>query len=281
MKIHTLWVSGALCVLQSALAAPVFAAPVFANPLTTSAFVEAFAVNSYIQPGIARNMTGSGPIADAASALYGTSTADSSASVTAKGLHAAASVHNTSAVGGSASARSLAGIVNPFFIVPKVGFVGNQATLQISYHLGGALNDSSNCPTCAEFVQANLGVDGMADQFYFLGFHSMGTANNPNGNVTGVNMGGILVGLMPVNTELYLRGGLYMGVQCQAPPTCDASALFSGTLGYFGFSSDAVDIVWGLAPTAPGGPANGVPEPMSLALTLLGLSLLSWQRRKA
>ena len=162
MKIHTLWVSGALCVLQSALAAPVFAAPVFANPLTTSAFVEAFAVNSYIQPGIARNMTGSGPIADAASALYGTSTADSSASVTAKGLHAAASVHNTSAVGGSASARSLAGIVNPFFIVPKVGFVGNQATLQISYHLGGALNDSSNCPTCAEFVQANLGVDGIA-----------------------------------------------------------------------------------------------------------------------
>jgi hypothetical protein len=130
-------------------------------------------------------------------------------------------------------------------------------------------------------VQADLGVDGMADQFHFYGVHSKGTINNPNGNVTGVNMGGTLVGLVPVNTELYFRGSLYMGVHCQAAPTCDASALFGGTLGYFGFSSDAVDFVWGLAPAAPTDPTNGVPEPMSAALTLLGLGLLGWQRRSA
>ena len=261
----------ALCALAATLAVPTFAAPVFLNPLVTITGVEAFAVNSYVQPGVSRNTNGSGPISDAVSELFGLSTADASASVTAAGLRAAASVHNVSTDGFTAFARSQAAIVNPFFIVPKAGFVGNQATIQIGYHLDGALNDSPGCPTCLELVQASLGVDGMSDQFYFLGVHSQGTINNPNGNVTGVNMGGTLVGLVPVNTELYFRGGLLLQVHCQAPPTCDASALFGSTLGYFGFSSDAVDFVWGLTPAAPTPPTNGVPEPSAWLLVGLGL----------
>lgn len=281
MKTLAHWLAHALCALATTLAAPTSAAPVFLNPLSTNTGVEAFAVNSYVQPGVSRNTHGSGPISDAVSESFGLSTADASASVTAAGLHAAASVHNGSTGGATASARSWASIVNPFFLVPKAGFVGNQATIKIDYLLGGALNDTPGCSTCFEFVQASLGVDGMSDQFSFYGVHSQGTINNPNGNVTGVNVGGTLVGLVPVNTELYFRGSLYVGVHCQAAPTCDASALFGGTLGYYGFSSDAVNIVWGLAPTAPTVPATGVPEPMSAALALLGLCLLGWQRRRA
>ncbi len=280
MKTLSTWLAHALCALA---AVPAFAGPVFSNPLTTTVLVEAAAVNGAVQPGISRTNTGSGPIADAASALFGTSTADSSASVDATGLHAAASVHNASIQGYGATSRSLASIVNPFFVVPKAGFSGSSATIRIEYHLGGALNDSSNCPSCFEFVQADLGVDGMSEQFHFLGVHSIGTANNPTGNVTGVGMGGILVGLVPVNSELYLRAGLYVSAACQSfvSAGCDASALFGGTLGYFGFSSDAVDIVWGLAPAAPGAPPHGVPEPMSATMLLLGLALLGWQRRSA
>ena len=265
---RTLFLLAAMTAIASAQAAPTFV-----NPLLTTVSIQASAVNGV---GVHRNVLGSGPISDAASEMFGLSTADSSASVDALGLRAAASVHNASVDGHSAGAHSGAGIVNPFYLVARAGYTATTASIQIDYHLGGALNDNG-CPTCFEFIQADLGVDGMADQFHFLGFHSMGTAGNPNGNVTGVNMGGALRGVVPLNTELYLRAGLYTGVHCQGPITCDASGLCGNSLRYYGFSSDAVDIVWGLAPAALPG---AVPEPPTAWLMGLGLGLLLWLRRQ-
>ena len=268
---RSLFMVAALAVLPCL---PAQAAPTFAYPVSTTLLIEASAANG---TGVHRDVLGTGPISDAASELFGLNTADSSARVDALGLHAAASVHNANGNALTAGARSGAGIVNPFYLVARAGYSATTASIQIDYHLGGALNDTPGCPSCFEFIQADLGVDGMTDQFHFLGAHSMGTAGNPNGNVTGVNMGGALRGVVPLNTELYLRAGLYTGAHCQGPITCNASGLFGSSLGYYGFSSDAVDIVWGLAPAAP--PAS-VPEPSTAWLSGLGLVLwLRWQRR--
>ena len=267
---RTLFLLAAMTAIASAQAAPTFL-----NPLVTTLLIEASAVNGV---GVHRNVLGTGPISDAASEMFGLSTADSSASVDALGLRAAASVHNASVDGHSAGAHSGAGIVNPFYLVARAGYTATTASIQIDYHLGGALNDTPGCPSCFEFIQADLGVGGMTDQFHFLGFHSMATAGNPNGNVTGVNMGGALRGLVPLNTELYLRAALYTGASCQGfSTTCDASGLFGNSLRYYGFSSDAVDIVWGLAPAALPG---AVPEPPTALLMGLGLGLLWWLRRQ-
>ena len=265
---QVVWLAAACAALPAA------AAPVFLNPLTTNTLIEAFAVNTLVQPGVHCNTRSSGPIADAASQLHLTSTADASAAVSAVGLHAAAPVHNTSGVGASASARSLASIVNRFMIVPRAGFVGSQATISIDHHLGGSLNDTPGCPICFGFIQADLGVDGMGEQFRFLGSRSMGTAGKPKGNISGVNIGGTLSGLVPLNTQIYLRAGLCVRAACQAPPTCDASALFGGTLGCFGFSPSQLDIVWGLAQRALPPVSGSVPEPASRALLATGLVAL-------
>lgn len=262
-----------LLVALLAVMTPAQAAPTFASPVVTTLLVEASAANG---TGVHRDSSGSGPMADAAAELVGLNTADSSASVDAAGLHAAAAVHNANGNFLTTSARSLAAIVNPFYLVPRAGYTAPAALIRIDYHLGGALNDTG-CDTCFEFIQADLGIDGLTDQFHFFGAHSLGTAGNPNGNVTGVNLGGYFEGLMPVNTELYLRAGLYTGVHCQGPITCDASGLFGGTLSYFGLSNSAVDIVWGLAPAAP--PAS-VPEPSTAWLMGMGLGLVLWLRRQ-
>jgi hypothetical protein len=249
------------------------AAAQFVYPVSTTTGVEAFAVNPYIQPGIAKNQSGSGPISDSASELFGLNTADSSAAVDALGLHASAAVHaDATNASYTASARSFANLVNPFIIVPRAGFTGTQASLRIPYSFGGSIDihpSLAACASCAGVVQASLGVDGMTDQFYFLGASSQGTMTNPTFFAGGVSRAGVLEGLVPVNTELYLRAGLLTQVHCQsnAALSCGVDALFGGTLSYLGFSPDAVDIVWGLTPIA----VTAVPEPGTWALLLAGL----------
>jgi hypothetical protein len=265
------------CALGLAGALPARAGPTFQYPLSTTILVEAFAVNSYIQQGVSRNSDGNAPMSDAVSEIFGLSFADASASVSATGLRAAASVFNAPSGGYTASARASAGLVNPFIIVPQAGFTGTQALVRLAYHFGGSFNDEpGDCSTCFGSVNASLGVDGMTEQFYFLGAHSLGTINNPTYVAGGVNLGGVLEGLLPVNTELYLRAGLTTGVHCQsnALQSCSASALFGGTLGYDGSSPDAVDFVWSLEPQL----APPVPEPASWALMAMGLLGLTARR---
>lgn len=245
----------------------------FVNPLSTQVGIDAFAVNSYIQNGVARVTSGAGPIADAASQTFGLNTADSSASVDALGLHVATAVHGSASNSGySASGRSFASIVNPFRLVPRAGFTALQAALRIPYSFGGAIDISPSlaaCAACFGLVQASVGVDGMTDQFYFLGASSQGTMNNPTFFAGGVARSGVLEGMVPVNTELYLRAGLLAQVHCQSSTnlSCGVDARFGDTLSYLGFSPDAVDIVWGLTPLA----VAPVPEPETWALLLAGL----------
>ncbi len=269
----------------AALLAALPAAAQFLNPLATNVGVGANAVNSYIQPGVSRNTNGSGPIADAASELYGSNTADSSAAVDAFGLHASSAVHaDSSNANDSAGANSFAGLVNPFIVVPGAGFSGTQALIRIAYSFAGSINiypSLAACATCFGLVQASLGVDGMADQFSFLGASSQGTMGNPGFFAGGVSRSGVLEGLVPINTELYLRGGLLTEVHCQsnASLSCGTEALFGGTLSYTGFSPDAVIIAWGLTPTTT---VTAVPEPSTwllLAAGLAGMARLQRSRR--
>lgn len=251
-----------------------FASAQFLNPLSTLVGIDANAVNSGVQPGVARTTNGTGPIADSASELFGLNSASSAASVDAIGVHASTSIHaDASNPGYSAAGRAFAGIVNPFMLVPRAGFTGNQATLNVPYSFGGSLNlfpSLMACATCFGLVQASLGVDGMVDQFSFLGASSQGTQTNPTFFIGGVARSGVLEGLVPVNTELYLRASLLTQGHCQSDLalSCGVEALFGGTLSYLGFSPDAVDIVWGLAPTPL---VTAVPEPENWALLVAGL----------
>ena len=122
-------------------------------------------------------------------------------------------------------------------------------------------------------VQASLGIDGMSDQFFFLGGASQGTISNPTFAIGGIARSGILEGLVPVNTELYLRAGLLTQVHCQSDVSlsCGTESLFGGTLSFAGFSTDAVDIVWGLTPIS----AAAVPEPSTWLLMLAGVAAIA------
>jgi hypothetical protein len=264
-----------LLVLAS-MCAPLGAAATSIVALPSSTLgVSASAVNSYIQPGISRDSSARGPMSDSVSERYGLNTADSSASVDSAGLHASATVYGDSSNENyTAQARGMAGLVNPFVLVPQAGFVGTHALVRITYSFAGAINMSPSllgCPTCFGTVDASLGVDGMSDMFGFSGASSLGTIGSPSFFLGGVSRAGVLQAMLPVNTELFLRAGLSTGVHCQsnAVDSCGAQALFGGTLSYAAASPDAVDIVWGLSPTL-------VPEPSSgllLGVGILGLAL--------
>lgn len=276
-----------LGVVALGLLAPLGAGAQLVTPVGTSVGIDAAAVNpSAAQPGVSRNSNGNGPIADAAAELSGLNFATAAASVDGAGLHATATVHGDSTNAfATASARAFGGLVDPFMIVPRAGFAGTQALLRIPYSFGGTMNlypSLAACATCFGAVQASLGVDGMADQFFFLGASSQGTMNNANFFIGGVARGGVLEGLVPVNTELYLRAGLLAQVHCQSDSaqSCGSEALFGGTLSFLGLSPDDVDIVWGLAPNA----VAAVPEPTTwllLGVGVLGVIGRRGTRRRA
>lgn len=257
------------------------AAAQLTTAVTTNVGVDATAVNpSSSDPGVSRNTSGNGPLADAASALFGPNTADGAASVGAGGLHASSAVHVGTTVGYTATARGFTGLVDPFILVPHAGFVGTQALIRIPYSFAGSITlhpSLAECSTCFGAVQADLGVDGMPDQLHFLGVSSQGTMMNANFIAGGVARSGVLEGLVPVNTELFLRAGLLSQVHCQAfDVACGTDSLAS--LSFAAFSPDAVDFVWGLEPTA----IAAVPEPSTwllLAAGVAGIARLRKDRR--
>jgi len=264
----------AVALAAAVLLAPLGAAAQFLNPLSTQVGIDASAING---SGVSRHANGNGPIADSAAELSGLNFATAAASVDAAGLHMTATVHGDSTNAfGTATARAFGGLVDPFILVPRAGFTGTQALLRIPYSFAGTVNHLPSlaaCSTCFAAVQADLGVDGMTDQFHFLGASSQGTMTNPTFFVGGVARGGILEGLVPVNTELYLRAGLLTQVHCQSDTaqSCGSEALFGGTLSFSGFSTDAVDIVWGLTPAV----VAAVPEPSTWLLMVAGLAAMT------
>jgi hypothetical protein len=253
--------------LAFALAALV---PQTAGATTTS--VEVFASWGNPSPGIRRNTAGTGPLADTAADVSGGSFATGSASVDTFGLHAVATATSGISPGFTAQASALAGLVNSFTIVPRAGFTGTHALVEVPYSFGGSFLSHPSlaaCPTCFGAVDARLSVDGLAQSLYFVGAHSQGTMGNANFVAGGVVRSGVLQGLLPVNTPLFVRAALFTPVHCQSDSasSCGIEAQFA--LSYAGSSPDDVDIVWGLTPTL-------VPEPANS--TLLGLCLLALPR---
>lgn len=265
-------------VALAAWSSPAAADPIL-SPVTTQVFVEGFAANTHLDPGTSRTTPGGVPISDVVAESYLTNTADAFAAVDGLGsLRASASVFNNVGDGITATARSSASIVNPFMIVPEAGFVGNMAMVQIPYHLIGNQGDSGSCPSCFGFLEARLSVDGMGDSVFVLGSHSEGTSGNAGYVADVLDLSGVLQGMLPVNTELYLRGLVYVGVHCQsfAGAPCDAHADFDGGLSYRADSPDLVRFV-GFQPVPPDVPS--VPEPGLLALVGAGLTIVANRRR--
>lgn len=269
----------AILICAAQMTFPLPAAADFINPFSSSIGVAANPAAHIPQLGISRNSNGGGPISDAAEGLLGLNFATGAASVNETGLHASAAVRSDiTNFGFTASARGGAGLVNPFILVPQAGFTGTRALVRIPFSFGGTINmfpSLQACPTCAGSVEASLAVDGMSEQFYFLGVSSLGVINSPNFVLGDVSRAGVLEGMLPVNTELYLRGSLQTQALCQSfPQSCGAEAIFGGTLSYTGSSPDAVEIVWGLTPTL------AIPEPETYAMLLVGLGLFGFAARR-
>jgi hypothetical protein len=261
------------------VAAPAMAQ--FGNPTTTSTGVEATAVNNDTHPGVSSNKNGNGPLADSASSVVGLASAFGSASVDAFGLHATSAVRGPGDGSGStASARGFVGLADPFIITPLPGFTGTMALLRIPYSFSGRIDafpSLAACTSCAGSVQADLGVDGMTEQFHFLGVSSLGTLMNPTFVEGAISHAGVLEGLVPVNTELYLRADLLTGAHCQSfASACGVDVLFGSSLDFGAYSPDAVSIAWGLAPI---GVTAAVPEPSTWLLLVAGIAAIGKLQR--
>jgi len=234
----------------------------------TTTSLEVFASWGNSSPGIRRNTSGTGPVVDTAADVSGGDLATASASVDAFGLHVVATATSATPFF-TAQASASAGLVNSFTIVPRAGFGGTHALVRVPYSFSGSFLSHPSlaaCATCFGAVDVRLSVDGLGAGFYFVGAHSQGTMGNANFIAGGVAQAGMIEGLLPVNTPLFLRASLTTNVHCQSntASSCGIEALFGGALSYTGFSPDEVDIVWGLVPTL-------VPEPASSALLALGL----------
>ena len=255
------------------LGASASAAPILIP--STQALVDASAVNGQLA---SRVTPGDGPFADSISHTFLTNLAEGSAAIDALGLHSDASVFNDVGNAITASSRGISSIVDPFMLIPRAGFSGTHALVEIPYHLTGAVADTANCESCFEVIQATLSVDGLSESLFFLGTRSEGTKNNA-GYLNGpVDKSGVLVGLLPVNTELFLRASLLASTMCQSwagvPCTSHSTADFS----FGGISNDQVDFVWGLEPGERDVPS--VPEPAVALLLGLGLTAVAAKRRR-
>jgi PEP-CTERM motif len=257
-------------------------------PAAHAGFLNPFSSNvGVVNPDTNRNTNGTGPIADSASSAFGLSTVDVSAAVNATGLHVSGVAHaDSSTPSYAASGAAYAGMADPFMLVPQAGFLGTQVLLQIPYSFGGSIDlfpSVFDCSSCFGDVNASLGVDGMSDGFSFSGVASQGTMASPAFMLGGVSRSGVLQGLVPVNTELYLRSSMIIRLLCQSDSThsCTVDVLFGGSLSYTAASPDPVDFVWGLQPQLE---QAGAPEPAALFLFgggLIGLAALLKLRRKA
>lgn len=273
-----------LVVLVGFLALTMPATAQFVSPPSTQVGVEADAAHTDGHTGVARNTYASGPLSDAASDVYGLDGADSSASVDATGLRASTAVHADPITGAYVAAgRSFASIVDPFFLVPQAGFTGTQALLRIPFTFAGSLDllpTFDLCASCVGLVQTSLGVDGMTDRFSFFGVLSHGTQGSADFLDGAVALSGVLEGLVPVNTELYLRADLLAYAYCEADTytgtSCGARAIFGDALAYTAYSPDAVGFVWGLTP----GAMPPVPEPSTVLLLACGLAAVFEKRRR-
>lgn len=251
--------------------APAFGAPIL-SPVSTQTIVDASAVNGALAT---RLTTSDGPLSDSISHAFGTNLAESAAAIDGWGLHADAVLFNDMGAGLTGSARAIPSIVNPFMLVPQAGFGGTHALVQFQFRLTGSVADTDDCESCFSAIQVRMEVDGFGESLFYLATRSDGTKGNPDYINGPIDKTGVLTGLLPVNTELFLRTSLLSQTHCQsfdgAPCATDVEADF----WYSGVSGDAVDFVWGLTPIEPDVPA--VPEPASAAL--LGLGLLVVARR--
>lgn len=272
-----------LSLIVGSLLAAAPASAQFINPLSTNVSIEATAANTDGHTGIARNTFASDPLRDSASDVYGLDRAESSASVDAAGLRASTVVRGDPRTGDyAASSTSFAALVDPFILIPQAGFSGTQALLRIPFTFAGSIDllpTFDSCASCFGRVEARIGVDGMTELFSFSGVSSHGTVGSGEFIAGPVARSGVLEGLVPVNTELYLRASLFAQAFCQ-PDTytgmsCGADSIFD-TLAFTASSPDAVGFVWGLAPVA----VAPVPEPSTLFLFASGVMAVCERRRQ-